>query len=161
MLTAINVPFDEAEKIETLPDDTRLISIYNDHEEFWKLKVHGDKVHKQTFSDITADKQYSSRKYFAINYDQACEIVEFIEMNKDKNFIVNCHAGISRSAAICLFVHKTYGHELLPKFWTLSSPNPLVFGMLTNAHELHINKRGSFMSNHDWDTAPKPHSIWI
>lgn len=37
------------------------------------------------------------------------EIQEFILKNKDKNFIVNCNAGVSRSAGIGLLIHYTLG----------------------------------------------------
>jgi predicted protein tyrosine phosphatase len=142
MLTAINVAYDNAESIICLPDDTCLISIGNEHEAFWQLKVDGPRVLRQVFSDITSDQERHNLRWKALPWDQACEIAEFINQHQDKKFVVNCHAGISRSAAVCLFIHKTYGHQLAPNFWALSQPNPYVFGTLTLAHELHIKKMG-------------------
>ena len=148
-LSAINVPYDQAEAIIHLPEDTCLISIANEHEDFWQLKVDGPRVHRQVFSDITARREVAKKIWHAITWEQACEMVEFIEENKDKKFVVNCHAGISRSSAVCLFIHKTHGHQLMPNFWALSHPNPYVFGTLTAAHELHIKKLGSLFKPDD------------
>jgi predicted protein tyrosine phosphatase len=141
-----NISFQEAEEIEQLPDNTCLISIGNEHDEFWDLKVSGERVLKVVFSDITAEREYSKRVYYGITMEQAEEIVAFIDLHKEKDFIVNCHAGISRSGAVCLFIHKTYGHSLKPMFWALSDPNPLVFGRLTTAHALTIEKQGQLYS---------------
>jgi len=147
MLLAKNICHNEAEDITVLPENTVLISIGNPHDDFWKLKEHPpEKVHKQVFADTTAKVGYDKREYLPINKDQAFEVVTFIEENKDKHFIVNCHAGISRSGAVCLFINKNYGHSLKKDFWALSHPNPYVFGMLQNAYELHIKKLGDMPS---------------
>lgn len=136
-----NIPHYEAESIEALPDDTVLISISNQHEGPWALKVSGESVFQQSFSDVTGpERSPAGRIYSPMNEDQAYEMAKFIEENKDKDFLVNCHAGISRSGAVCLYIHKTYGHELKPNFWALSHPNPVVVGLLMNAHALHIQE---------------------
>ena len=60
----------------------------------------------------------------------AKEIVNFVRENKDKNFIVHCAAGVSRSSAVCMFIHLTYGHSLKGQFWYTSEPNSHVLGKL-------------------------------
>lgn len=39
-----------------------------------------------------------------INKEQTVELHKFINNNKDKNFIIHCHAGVSRSGAIAQYV---------------------------------------------------------
>lgn len=44
--------------------------------------------------------------------EQADEMIEFIEKNKDKQiFIVHCGAGISRSGAVTVFINDLYGNS--------------------------------------------------
>jgi predicted protein tyrosine phosphatase len=138
-----NISKDAAEALTKLPKNTALISINNEHSVPWDLKVSGELVHRQTFSDIVTHREYITAAYNPINTDQAYEIAAFIERNKEKNFIVNCEAGISRSGAICLFIHKNYGHKLKERFWDVSHPNPFVFGKLQMAYELFVSPKST------------------
>lgn len=130
MLTAINIPKEEAEAIVFLPEDSVLISIGEEHEPFWSLQVSGDRVLRITFSDVTLPAFKGDRRYSPMTKCQAKIMSDFINRHQSKKFIVNCRAGISRSAAVCLFIHQQYGHSLKPNFWHLSHPNPLVLRML-------------------------------
>ena len=70
-----------------------------------------------------------------ISDSQTVELYNFIVRNKNKHFIVHCAAGVSRSAAICLFIHYVFGHELLENFWDISHPNYFVLGKLIGYHK--------------------------
>jgi len=133
MLSALNIPREEAEGILVLPDDSVLISIGEEHERFWNLQVSGDRVLRMVFSDVTHPIEKGGKHYNPMNSDQAKVLVKFISQHQDKKFVINCRAGISRSAAVCLFIHQQYGHELKPYFWNLSHPNPLVLQLLWEA----------------------------
>ena len=63
------------------------------------------------FDDIDADELdvpivgegcYLNAK--GISREQARDIVDFVLLNKDKNFHVHCHAGVSRSGAVGEFI---------------------------------------------------------
>lgn len=136
MLTAINISKEEAEAIIFLPADSALISIGDEHERFWNLKIDGDNVLKLAFSDVTRPVQKGSKQYTPMRRVQAKVIAEFIKKHQTKKFIVNCQAGISRSAAVCLFIHRQYGHILKPNFWKLSHPNPWVLQLLQSEGEI-------------------------
>lgn len=78
--------------------------------------------------------------YNAINYEHINQILSFIEKWNGKDFLVNCHAGKSRSAAVTLFLHSCYGYDLKPDFYVNSTPNPMILGLLM--HEF-------YRKNHD------------
>jgi predicted protein tyrosine phosphatase len=59
------------------------------------------------FDDVETDLQVSPtnpEKCSAFTEEQAHQIIEFIDRNKDKNFFVHCSAGISRSGAVGTFI---------------------------------------------------------
>jgi predicted protein tyrosine phosphatase len=135
MLSAVNIPKEQAEAILLLPEDSALISIGEEHEPFWNLQVSGDRVARMVFSDVTTPTKKGDKCYNPIDGIQARALAEFIALHRHRKFIVNCRAGISRSAAICLFIHEQYGHHLKPYFWDLSHPNPWVFQSLRHAQQ--------------------------
>lgn len=52
--------------------------------------------------------------YEPMTYEQAVEIVRFVETNKHRHFLIHCTAGIARSGAVATFVHEyltEYGKE--------------------------------------------------
>ena len=135
MLSAINISCVEAETITRLPENTVMISINNEHEELHRLKLDRSKTNEiltLQFSDITS-KQFDSfdgKSYNPLSVEQALKILDFININKDKNFIIHCSAGISRSSAVALYLNVFHGHELKPSFWKLCHPNRYVMGQL-------------------------------
>jgi predicted protein tyrosine phosphatase len=133
-LTAVNIDKEQAERIVTLPDSTAFISIGNEHEPFWSLQVTGDNVLTMVFSDVVVSALNGGKIYNPISSHQAVKMVDFIVKNSSKKFVVNCQAGVSRSAAVCLFIHEALGHDLKPDFWKLSHPNRLVYQMLREAY---------------------------
>ena len=135
MPTAININAFIAEKIYYLDDNTVLISINPEEpEELFRLNIdrNSSKVLTLRFSDVTKECGYKDSILHPINKQQTLDLLEFIERNKNKNFIIHCAAGISRSGAVALYIHETYGHELKPNFWQVSHPNNFVLNMLRN-----------------------------
>lgn len=79
--------------------------------------------------------------YVLFNKDHAKILLEFIERNKDKKFIIHCEAGISRSGAIGQFINDTYKKMDESKFKELNkhiSPNQLVYNTLKNMYNEKI-----------------------
>jgi hypothetical protein len=146
-LSAVNISFPEAGDIPGLDDNTVMISINEEYEPLRKLRIprDSDKILTVRFSDITSRITRTIENetiiYEPINEITAHCILDFINKNADKNFIVHCKAGISRSAAVCLYIHIVYGHNLKLGFWTTSLPNKYVLGSLfyTNMHNTWIS----------------------
>lgn len=134
VLTAVNISKEEAEAIIFLPDDSALISIGEEHEPFWNLQVYGARVFRVAFSDITRPTRKGDNLYSPMSEAQAKRLAEFVDLHQHRKFIVNCRAGISRSAAVCLFISQQYGHSLKPHFWSLSHPNPWVVQKMGATH---------------------------
>ena len=134
-LTAVNLSGPEASELLALPENTRLISICEEERQ-WDLKIPLDMTFPIVFHDARHPVSYRDQYYVPISDRQGFELAEYIKENRTSNFIVHCNAGVSRSAAVCLFISRNYGHSLKPKFWESSSPNPLVFGILQVQHEL-------------------------
>lgn len=138
MLKAINIHAPAAESIESLDDNTVLISINNNFEELFPLKLNRNdpKILTVQFDDVTENKYYQGVIFKRrIDKETTLKILGFIEKNKEKNFIINCMAGRSRSGAVAQFISETYGHELKENFWKVSSPNNYVLYMLREKGE--------------------------
>lgn len=138
MLFAININAPQAESIKKLPENHVLISINQEEpEELFPLKIDRNlpEVLTLRFSDITKPLDYKGQMLYPINKKQTLQLLEFIEKYKDKNFIIHCAAGISRSGAVAQFINETYGHSLKPEFWKVSHPNNYVLYMLRTKGE--------------------------
>lgn len=129
MLTAINIDLNRAQEIDKLDDNTVLISINQEYEPLPRLKLDrlSSKILTLQFNDITAPVDV----FMPMSPDQGLKILDFVNINKNKNFIIHCAAGISRSSAIALFIHLNYGHKLKENFWKSARPNAFVLGRLT------------------------------
>lgn len=132
MPKATNICAAEAKEIKYLPNNTVLISINEPDGDLYTLKLdrNSSKILTVRFPDITAKIEVKGRLYLPINDEIALNILDFINRNIGKDFIVNCAAGVSRSSAICLYLHLFHGYELKPRFWQLSNPNKYVMGQL-------------------------------
>lgn len=77
--------------------------------------------------------------YLPPTKEQAAEIVGFILANREKSFVVNCAAGISRSGAVCAFLEKNLGYD-----WTIGSnrarPNKLLLQMMNDYFAANCSK---------------------
>lgn len=127
-----NICAAEAETIQFLPNNTVLISVNEEHGNLYPLKLDSDnnRILRVRFSDITCPVERHGKKYETLSRDTAALITNFIERNSSSNFIVHCAAGVSRSSAICMYIHIRYGHVLRSRFWLYSEPNPFVLGRL-------------------------------
>ena len=125
-----NICKDAAEDIIYLPKNTCLISISDEDIPEWSLKVSGENVLRLRFSDVRAVTIHKRKTYNPMTVADAQRIIEFIEKNKEKDMIVNCAGGVSRSSSVSFFAHLCYGYQLKPQFWQLSLPNPMCLGML-------------------------------
>jgi len=133
MPKTINIPLCTAAEIKQLKDDEVLISINNieERKHNFLFNSDNDKCLFVFFDDVIEDSTIDQKRYQKINGETAFKMVQFIEFWKNKNFIIHCAAGKSRSAAVCLYINIFYGHELKPDFWKVSSPNPYVLGLLS------------------------------
>jgi predicted protein tyrosine phosphatase len=116
--------------LKEIPDNTVIISINEEEGNFYPLKVSGDKILRVRFSDVTGKVFNGEKTYLPINGDTALAIVNFIDQHKGKDIICHCQAGISRSSAVCLYLHYIHGYNLKERFWQTSQPNPYVLGRL-------------------------------
>jgi predicted protein tyrosine phosphatase len=74
----------------------------------WFKKNH-DNVLNLEFDDVESDVALDGKnKYKAFSEEQAREVAEFIDKNKNKTFLIHCLAGISRSGAVGRFLYDYY-----------------------------------------------------
>ena len=132
MPKATNIPKELAEDIDVLPDNTVLISINEEHEPLYPLKLDRTNPNILTvkFSDITAKREWMGKTIYPINEATTLKILDFINIHKGKDFIIHCAAGVSRSSAIALYLHLFHDYELRENFWNVSHPNKYVLGHL-------------------------------
>lgn len=76
-------------------------------EEHWFKENHSNVLNLE-FDDVRQDIEWDDYKAHAITDEQAEDIVNFIENNIEKNIMVHCRAGLSRSGAIEHFIHLNY-----------------------------------------------------
>lgn len=131
---AENISAKSAIAIKSLSADTAWICIHDEYEPPHHITPKGN-ILQLTFSDVRAITTHKGIVYHPISISDAHKIIIFVQNNQAKKFIINCNAGISRSSAICQYIHNVYGHQLKPDFWTTSEPNPFVLGTLLIEHE--------------------------
>lgn len=93
------------------------------HTEHWFKENHPNVLNLE-FDDVSKDRVFGDIHAYAITEEQAEKCVNFIEQNIGKTFIIHCRAGMSRSAAISMFLHdfiegyeNIKGREYLKKTW--------------------------------------------
>lgn len=133
MPSAININAFQACDLTDLPPDTVMVSINEQYAPLHPLKIsrQDERVLTLQFSDVTGEIENKGNTLLPIGDEDALALVQFAAKHKDKNFLVHCAAGISRSSAVCLYLNRTYGHTLRPDFWRISHPNYYVVGYLT------------------------------
>jgi predicted protein tyrosine phosphatase len=134
--TAINLSAFEAKKIKYHSSQDAWISVNNPNCPLFDLSIdrNNERVLTVSFDDVSCDGEYAGASYRVIKGEMAKDIVEFIHKWRHKNFIIHCQAGISRSAAIAMYIHLIHGHQLKENFWATSNPNPYVLGKLMLVH---------------------------
>jgi predicted protein tyrosine phosphatase len=133
-MQAINICAGEAADISQLPDSTVLISINEEYGERYPLQFE-ENVLRVSFSDVCSEISYQGQVRRPIGPKQIGEILDFIQMNLGKHFLVHCAAGVSRSSAVCLFLHLIHGYTLRADFWRISEPNSVVLRELIVTHK--------------------------
>ena len=116
-----------------------LISINDTHgqwSESW-FDVDHSNVLRLWFDDIENDLQTSPTNPYrcsAFSPEQAKQVFDFINENYEKDFIVHCSAGISRSGAIGAFITDYFGWDRVKfeKNNPYVHPNARVSRMLNN-----------------------------
>jgi predicted protein tyrosine phosphatase len=116
--------------IEERADNLALISI-NDTEGQWNVSWFDEdhpNVLRLWFDDVSSDEEKSPTNHIscrAFTEEQAKAVLEFITINKSKDFIVHCSAGISRSGAVGSFIvdYLEGDKEFFKKFNPYIHPN--------------------------------------
>ena len=110
-----------------------------DEEETHKLDEDFYDVLNLNFDDIAEDTMpWGNYNLTGISDTDAERVVKFIEERKDKNFMIHCSAGQSRSQAVVRYILDTYGGE---DRWEINKDNPpttpnyFVLGKLKQARE--------------------------
>jgi len=92
------------------------------------------------FDDVSdVDERNANVKAF--DHEMAIKLFEFIENNKDKDFMIHCSAGISRSGAVGTFIleylhgdkefFEDHNSHILPNQHVLKTMNNLINGYAT------------------------------
>jgi len=99
--------------IKDFPNDLCFISLSDPNKEFIKTDNYFKDELKLKFWDIEEEVG----KYAPIHLIQAKQIYDFIMKNKDSEFLINCEAGVSRSAGVGLAIeYLLRDFELYPKW---------------------------------------------
>jgi protein-tyrosine phosphatase len=107
--------------LQEIPDQVAFISIEGtpDCIKYWLESEKGDFDNDHylspgphtlnlEFDDLTEDQEYKGHLFKTITQEQADQIVEFVEKNLDRNIIIHCKAGKSRSQAVARFILDFY-----------------------------------------------------
>ncbi|GHV66035.1 hypothetical protein FACS1894199_08490 [Bacteroidia bacterium] len=101
------------------------------------------------FDDIEADETYADGTTCkAFSSQDADKVIHFIEANVNKEFIIHCFAGVSRSGAIAQFM-RDYYPWVNKSFFDIEvkpgiRPNAKVLSELKKTMERHKNQRLNF-----------------
>ena len=87
--------------------------ILKDIEETTHYLKNGNNVLNLNFDDITEDVEYKTEEnevvtFKAITQEQARQLVDFVESNLGKHFIIHCRAGHSRSQGVARAIYDLY-----------------------------------------------------
>lgn len=111
------------------------------------------------FDDLNHPTEFNPNKPLrCFNEDMARQVAAFVQTLQDTpralDLNIHCHAGVSRSAAIALWVSKTYGIALPENFKLMTSPNVLVLKHLFSlslGKPVDIQERRVFLPGYDPD----------
>lgn len=135
MKTVRNIPRALTEDMRFLKDDDVWISIGEPycpesiresdfHMDFWDIEYSIPAIGGTKF-DLDEGETLDP-----MTEEQAGELFAFLVQIKDKNIVVNCLAGISRSGAICRFCEDYLGYEWEPMAKIHAQPNIHVYNLL-------------------------------
>ena len=83
-----------------------------------------------SFWDLTQVIQHGGQTLYPPSPSVAKAIVDFLLSHQEKDIIVNCAAGISRSGAVAQFCEKGLGYEWLEVGKRKALPNPVLFELM-------------------------------
>lgn len=146
------------ENVEDIKDKAFISIVCTDNcNEGYMLEKHGEiyehyfgknhlNVFNIKFDDLEEDLIHKGRLYKTITKEQAEELINFMMNNENKDFYIHCHAGISRSGAVGLFIRdyfdwvdKTYFDTNIMK---RIQPNAKVYNELKKAYEKKVGLAG-------------------
>lgn len=123
-----NLSKEKVEKLKELPKNTVLVSIQYPEGQLYDLQFPRDeKVLTVRLYDTPIHFSSTEEvKSFFPNQEEVKRIINFCLTNRRKDIIVHCAAGISRSAAVCLFLNLVGCWGLKDNFYQTSHPNPFL-----------------------------------
>jgi protein-tyrosine phosphatase len=89
---------------------------------------------KISFWDLTEQLQHQGEMLQPPSENHASEIVSFIFNNPDRDILINCAAGISRSGAICRYCEDVLGYKWVEYRKIHAVPNSKLYRMLVDHH---------------------------
>ncbi len=165
--------FDTDDYINTVkdfPKELAFITLCDPNKEFIETDNHFSAELKLKFWDIEQD----CGNHKVLTEEHAKQIREFIIENKDKQFLINCEAGVSRSAAVGMAVEYFTRDEWIKwehvpskviQHWRYS-PNMLVFHKVTETPYLKTSNEWDLDSEYDildpdgWDRTNYTYSFF-
>ena len=109
--------------------------LHEDNTKHWFEKEHPNVLNLE-FDDISEDEfEYNGIVFKGFTNEQAKKSYDFILANENKDFIICCRAGISRSQAFGNFIHDYFGGYDSSSL--LGTPNYYVYTKLTREHLKH------------------------
>ena len=89
-------------------NDMFLSGLHGTNDEHYFKENHANVLNIEFF-DIDEEVEVNGKLYVPFTTEQANRLIDFIEVNQNKNYIIHCHAGISRSGAVAQFITDFYG----------------------------------------------------
>lgn len=109
--------------------DTVVISISNPGDPAPLLEGWGAVLRLEFQDFVTVPEGVENTVIFTEEHAKAVDL--FVNGYQEKNFMVHCDAGVSRSVAVGLFIHEIFEHELtLHAIHTTKAANSLVLRTL-------------------------------
>ncbi len=90
---------------------------------------------KLAFWDLNKIVDYKGEILHPPNKYDAKKIVDFILANPNKDIVVNCAAGVSRSGAVAQFCADILGYEWLEFGRKNAAPNSILYRLMVNYYQ--------------------------
>lgn len=95
---------------------------------------------KLAFWDVCETMEFNRDIIHPPSENDARQIVLFLLANPDKNIIVNCAAGVSRSGAVAQFCQDFLGCEWVGDGKWRASPNHKLYSMMRDYYRILVEK---------------------
>jgi len=116
---------------------------YLNEDEYHWFKEYHDNVLNLEFDDIEQDVNWKGHQFKAMTENDAKRIVDFIDNNIGKTFIVHCRAGRSRSQGIFRYITEMY-YKIYDEETCGRKDNPC---FSPNMHVVRLLKREFYKKN--------------